>query len=116
MTTAYQTHSREQIDGILQRMGFSSYLKGYRFLADAIYEVTYDRTAIYNISRIYEKLSAKYQVSVSGIERSIRTVILRAWSDYGDRISDFISVPLRTRPTIKQIVAAVSNGINMMIA
>lgn len=107
-------YSHRQIDGILRQIGFPSHLKGYRFLLDSVYVVSNNKSAIYNISELYGELASLYGVSVSGIERSIRTVIIKAWSEHRDRIYRFTDVPFVSRPTIKQLIAAVSDGINMI--
>ena len=84
----------------LSELGVSQRLDGCRFLAEALLLVAERPARMDNITQnIYMPISARFHVSVSSVEHSIRTAVYAAYSQGA------LSSMFESRPTNREFIA-----------
>lgn len=92
-----------RIRGYLRKLGIPTHVKGFKYLAEAIYMVYLDEELINCIAKeVYSEIADKYGTSVACVERDIRFAVAGAWkcSRYEEK-----------KPTNKQYISSVLNMI-----
>ena len=78
-----QSIGKARIEHILKKMGFSTKLKGYRYLVTAIeltmYETKISRVGATKSGGLYDKVAEKHETNSLCVARDIRFAIENAW-------------------------------------
>lgn len=70
---------------LLRHLGVSGRLKGFRYTVYMMERVAEEPTAVFLITKcLYSETARYFQVSVSAVERDLRTLVRACW-DQGDR-------------------------------
>lgn len=105
---------------ILQKIGISPSLKGYRYLSDAILTVSYKPEYSSGITKIlYPEIAKKHSTTPSRVERAIRHAIQVAWTrgDTGYIEQRFGAIPGGgdRRPTNSEFIAFMADRIRLSV-
>lgn len=68
------------IISLLHGLGFSSNLKGFRYLFDMISHILNERVVTFKMSEMYIYLSLKYDSSCTSITKCIKESIEKSWN------------------------------------
>ena len=69
---------RDRISGLLLRMGFSSKLRGYAYLREAVYCMVLDPD-LSIVKELYAGIALRYGITAKLVEHGIRCAIREAW-------------------------------------
>jgi two-component system response regulator (stage 0 sporulation protein A) len=106
------------VTSILQKIGISPNLKGYRYLTDAILIVSYKPEYSSGVTKIlYPEIAKKHSTTPSRVERAIRHAIQVAWTrgNAGYIKQRFGSTPGNDdrRPTNSEFIAFMADRIRL---
>lgn len=94
------------IHHLIHSLGIHATYRGYRYLVYAVALSMQNEDYLLFISKsLYPAIAQKYQVSVSSVERNIRTIITACWN-YGNRdlLQEITPYPLTEKPTTGEFI------------
>lgn len=94
------------IKKMLLKMGFFAYLRGYRYIVDAVKIILENPEATYNLNaEVYPTIAKMHDRSKISVERSIRNAIEIAYDrDISGRFDDFFGCKVQ-RPTNAEFIS-----------
>lgn len=104
---------KKEMEDIFHQMQIFPHYAGYKYLKEAIYIGVEDQTAVEAPTKeIYPTVASRFHVTASSVERNIRTVINRAWTEggFGDRCP-IKNLNLGRKPTTSEFIALVADYI-----
>ncbi len=96
----------EEIKHLIHSLGINATYRGYRYLCYAVELAMKDEDYLLCISKwLYPEIAAKYETTVNGVERNIRTVITVCWERGNRKLLDHISAyPLTSKPSTGEFI------------
>lgn len=80
-----------KVERVLMYCKFSRRYQGYRELKECISIALEDEDRLLYVGGIYYEVAQKHQITASGVERNIRTVLNHAWENGGQKSLEKLS-------------------------
>ena len=94
-----------RIENLCRECGFRAHYRGYRQLIDCIQIALDDEERLMYVTGICYEVSLKYNVSTSGVERNIRTLIKKSWEeDEGKLLGKVLETKIDQKPTASKLI------------
>lgn len=100
------------IEDALQKLHVKKRYHGYRLLSAAVALALEDDSRLLEVrKKIYRPVAERYDCNISNVERNIRTVSVRTWSDYREELCDTARYILHSPPTASELIEIIVNYI-----
>lgn len=114
----YHSNLQVSISKMLHDLGIPSHIKGYQFLRDAVYMIFDNPSIIGGITKeLYPELAAKYNTTVSRVERAIRHAVEVSWNRGDIKLMENIfghSVDIdRAKPTNSEFIVTIADKLRL---
>ena len=102
---------RDRISGLLLRMGFSSKLRGYAYLREAVYCMVLDPDRSI-VKELYAGIGSQYGITAKLVEHGIRCAIRDAWESRDRELwSRYLGPGQLLRPTSAVFIHALAENL-----
>lgn len=114
----YHSNLQISISKMLHDLGIPSHIKGYQFLRDAVYMIFDNPSIIGGITKeLYPELAARYNTTVSRVERAIRHAVEVSWNRGDIKLMENIfghSVDIdRAKPTNSEFIVTIADKLRL---
>ncbi len=94
-----------KLEQALQYCKFSRRYKGYRELLDCVKIAMEEEDRLLYVSGIYCEVAKQYQISPSGVERNIRTLVDHAWKNGAKESLESLSGgKMYEKPSVSEVI------------
>ena len=94
-----------EVNVLLRKCKFSKRYRGYLELEECIRLIQKNEERLLCITEVYKDVGSSFQISWSGIERNIRTLLNADWERGGKEcIENAIGIKLCEKPTVCELI------------
>lgn len=93
------------LEQLLLQCKFSKRYKGYQPLYECVKIVSEDEERLLHITGVYAEVADKFQISPSGVERNIRTLLNYSWQNGGKKqLEQLAGGEFYSKPSVSEAI------------